>query len=83
MQPSDTRPEYEASATWVYDAERAGDPPSAYLAAAKAAEAMGDTNAAIEAPNRFLQLWSYADADLQPRLEAARNALSRLTRSTW
>lgn len=40
--------------------------------------ATGDTAKAIEHLSTFVELWEEADADLQPRVEAARDTLARL-----
>jgi serine/threonine-protein kinase len=54
--------------------------PAAHLAAAQASESMGNVETAIEWYSKFVQLWEQADAELQPRVEEARNAVTRLTR---
>jgi hypothetical protein len=42
-------------------------------------ELRGDTAKAALYYGRFVELWEDADPDLQPRVEAARRALERLT----
>jgi eukaryotic-like serine/threonine-protein kinase len=44
-------------------------------------EEVGDTAAAVEAYRRFIDLWSEADPELQPRVEVARARLAALGRS--
>ena len=46
---------------------------------AEALEAEGRTAEAAEAYNRFISLWASADPELQPRVDAARRALARIT----
>jgi serine/threonine-protein kinase len=54
--------------------------PQVLLSLAESLEAAGDYAGAAEAYADFVELWSMADEELQPRVEAARRALERLTR---
>jgi len=55
--------------------------PVAHQEAARLAEAVGDTAAAIEAYQAFVDLWSEADPEFQPQVRAARERLAALTGS--
>jgi eukaryotic-like serine/threonine-protein kinase len=49
------------------------------IRAAELSEEAGDTTAAIDAHARLVEMWSDADADLQPRVEHARQRLAELS----
>ena len=42
-------------------------------------EMRGDTGQALIYYNRFVELWEDADSELQPRVQAARRAVERLS----
>jgi hypothetical protein len=42
------------------------------------AERLGDREAAVRGYRNFVALWAQADPELQPRVQAAREALARL-----
>ena len=51
----------------------------AYLALARTLESAGDRQGAARAYAQFIHLWEGADLELQPRVEAVRRGLNRLT----
>jgi serine/threonine-protein kinase len=56
--------------------------PAILMATAEALEASGDTQGAVAAYSDFVELWSTADQELQPRVDAARRKIEQLTRAT-
>lgn len=66
-------------ADWLVTPSRAFLP-TVELRLAELEEARGSTSVAIEHYRRFLDLWSDADPELGRQVEAARRALTRLTR---
>ncbi len=53
--------------------------PLAHERAAAVYRALGDTASAIKHLAAFAELWKDADAELQPRVEAARRAIEALS----
>jgi serine/threonine-protein kinase len=51
------------------------------IALAEALEAAGDAEGTAWADEEFVRMWSHADPSLQPRVEAAKSAIERLTRA--
>jgi eukaryotic-like serine/threonine-protein kinase len=52
--------------------------PAGLEAMGRLSEELGDRGAAVDAYRRFVELWSNADPELQPRVEAARRRLAAL-----
>ncbi len=81
-QPDSAMAHYQNVATnrWAIPAVESARLPGAYQRLGELYEAEGNSDKAIENYNAFVELWSDADAELQPRVADVRDRIARLVR---